>query len=56
MSYGQGGGLGGGSFFGNAGPSGPYGAYPTCGCSSIAMVLAGILLVFAGCSGMMGGR
>jgi hypothetical protein len=55
MSYG-GPGLGGGGFFGNAGPSGPYGAYPACGCSSFAIIIAGILLVFAGCSNMLGGR
>ena len=55
MSYG-GPGLGGGGFFGNAGPSGPYGAYPACGCSSFVIVIAGLLLVFAGCSQMLGGR
>ena len=57
MSYGYGPGgpmLGSGGFFGNVGPQGPYGAWPTCGCSSIFMILAGILLVFAGCSGMLG--
>ena len=47
--------LGGGGFFGNVGPRGPYGPWPTCGCSSILIVIAGILLVFAGCSGMFGG-
>ena len=40
--------LGGGDFFGNMGPRGPYGAYPGCGCSSFLMIIAGILLVFAG--------
>jgi len=55
MSMGPGGGLfGGGGFFGGPGggygPRGPYGAYPGCGCSSILMILAGILLVFAGCA------
>ena len=55
MSYGPGGPLlGSGNFFGNAGPQGPYGPWPTCGCSSIFMVLAGILLIFAGCTGMLG--
>ena len=29
-------------------PRGPYGAYPGCGCSSIVMIMAGILLVLAG--------
>jgi hypothetical protein len=55
MSYGNGSGgpmLGGGNFFGSVGPRGPYGPWPTCGCSSILMVLAGILLVMAGCSGI----
>lgn len=50
--------LGSGGFFGsgpsNMGPSGPYGAYPGCGCSSIFIVLAGILLVFGGCLRMLG--
>ena len=52
MSMGPGGGLfGGGGYYGGAyGPRGPYGAYPGCGCSSILMILAGILLVFAGCA------
>ncbi len=56
MSYGYGGGpaLGSGGFFGNVGPQGPYGPWPTSGCSSILMVLAGILLVLAGCSNMLG--
>jgi hypothetical protein len=54
MSYGYGpGGLfGGGGFFNNMGPGGPYGPWPTCGCSSIFLVLAGIFLVLAGCSGI----
>jgi hypothetical protein len=50
--------LGGGGFFGagpaGMGPSGHYGAYPGCGCSSIFIVLAGILLVFGGCLRMIG--
>jgi hypothetical protein len=55
MSMGPGGGLfGGGGYFGGPaggyGPRGAYGAYPGCGCSSILMILAGILLVFAGCA------
>ncbi|OWK37456.1 hypothetical protein [Fimbriiglobus ruber] len=48
------GGLGGGDFFGRMGPSGQYGAYPGCGCSSIFIILAGILLVFGGCLRMVG--
>ncbi len=55
MSTGPGGLFGGGGFFGGGpaggyGPQGSYGAYPGCGCSSILMILAGILLVFAGCA------
>lgn len=56
MSYGYGPGgpmLGGGGFFGNVGPQGPYGPWPTCGCSSILVILAGILLVIAGCAGLI---
>jgi hypothetical protein len=49
MSIGAGpggpGGFGGGSWYK---PAGPYGAYPGCGCSSIFIILAGILLVFGG--------
>jgi hypothetical protein len=51
------GGLGSGGFFGGGGqmgPGGPYGAYPGCGCSSLFIVLAGILLVFGGCLRMLG--
>jgi hypothetical protein len=49
--------LGGGGFFGggnNLGPQGPYGAWPSCGCSSGFIILAGILLVFGGCLRMFG--
>ena len=59
MSFGYGPGgplLGGGGFFNSVGPQGPYGPWPSCGCGSLAMVIAGILLVFAGCSGMFGYR
>ena len=52
MSYGMGP-FGGGGFFGNVGPRGPYGPWPTCGCSSILIILAGILLVIAGCAGLI---
>jgi len=53
MSIG-GGPLGGGSYYGSMSPGGPYGAWPTCGCSSIFIILAGILLVFGGCLRMLG--
>ncbi len=46
--------FGGGGYYGNIGPGGPYGAYPTCGCSSFFIILAGILLVFGGCLRMFG--
>lgn len=53
-----GGDLGGGGFFGRVpqglGPGGPYGAWPSCGCSSLFIILAGILLVFGGCLRMFG--
>ena len=45
--------LGGGGFFGNMGPKGPYGAWPGCGCSGLFMILAGILLIFGGCLRML---
>jgi hypothetical protein len=53
----MGGNLGGGGFFGGGapmGPSGPYGAYPGCGCSSFFIIIAGFLLVFGGCLRMLG--
>ncbi|MDB5310117.1 MAG: hypothetical protein JWO38_4319 [Gemmataceae bacterium] len=53
MSTGSGG-LGGGGFFGQAGPSGQFGAWPSCGCSSLFIILAGVLLVFGGCLRMVG--
>ena len=43
--------FGSGGFFGrggNYGPSGPYGAWPGCGCSSVFIIAAGILLVCGG--------
>jgi hypothetical protein len=56
MSYG--GNLGEGGFFGpgpgGMGPGGPYGAWPSCGCSSLFIILAGILLVCGGCLRMFG--
>ena len=54
MSTEPGGPLGGGDFFGTAGPRGPYGVWPSCGCSSLLVILAGILLVFGGCLRMFG--
>lgn len=51
MSIGPGGPVvGDGGFFGTFGPRGPYGAWPGCGCSSLFIILAGILLV---CGGML---
>ena len=54
----MGGDLGGGGFFGagpgGMGPRGPYGLWPGCGCSSVFIILAGILLVFGGCLRMLG--
>jgi hypothetical protein len=55
------GGLGGGGFFGggngggfgsNLGPGGSYGVWPSCGCSSLFIILAGILLICGGCLSM----
>ena len=44
-----GGPLGGGGYFGrDMGPRGPYGVWPGCGCSSLFIILAGILLVCGG--------
>jgi hypothetical protein len=44
--FGSGGFFGGGG--GNYGPSGPYGMWPGCGCSSLFIIAAGILLVCGG--------
>ena len=55
--FGSGGMFGNGGFFGGGGPvnpRGPYGPYAGCGCSSLLMILAGILLVFGGCARMIG--
>lgn len=57
--FGGGGGLFGGSGglfggLGGMGPRGPYGAWPGCGCSSIIIVLAGLMLAFGGCMRMVG--
>jgi hypothetical protein len=41
--------LGGGGFFGNEmSPQGPHGIWPGCGCGSVLIILAGILLVCGG--------
>jgi hypothetical protein len=51
-------GMGGLLGFGNAGrqmgPRGPFGAWPSCGCSGCVIILAGLLLVFGGCLRMLG--
>ena len=44
MSVGPGGPFGGGGWYQ---PRGPYGGYPGCGCSSLFIIAAGILLVLA---------
>lgn len=54
MSMGSGPYLGSGSFYGNMGPGGPYGAWPSCGCSSLVIILAGILLICGGFLRMLG--
>jgi hypothetical protein len=52
MSIGPGGPfLGGGDFYR---PNGPYGPWAGCGCSSLFIILAGILLVIGGCLRMLG--
>ena len=44
--------FGGGPLFGGGWyhPGGSYGPWAGCGCSSFAMIIAGVLLVFAGCA------
>ncbi len=54
MNLGFGPGLGGQNFYGDYGPGGSYGAWPSCGCSSLFIILAGILLVCGGCLRMLG--
>jgi hypothetical protein len=51
---GLGGLFGGGSPMQSMHPRGPYGAWPSCGCSSLFIILAGILLVCGGCLRMFG--
>ncbi len=53
MSFGPAGPLlgGGGSYISPSGPSGPWAG---CGCSSFLIVIAGIIMVMAGCLRMIG--
>lgn len=51
MSSGPGGLFGGGGYLN---PQGPRGPWLGCGCSSIFIILAGILLVMGGCLRMFG--
>jgi hypothetical protein len=44
----------GGGGFSNFGPRGSFGVWPTCGCSSLLIILAGILLVCGGLMRLMG--
>ena len=39
----------GGGMFGRLGPSGPYGAWPGCGCGTLFIIIGGLLLAFGGC-------
>jgi len=51
MSQGDGPLLGGGGFFGRMneyGPRGPYGAWPSCGCGSLFLIIGGILVACGG--------
>ncbi len=55
QDYGSGGPfLGSGGFYGMGRPTGPYGPWAGCGCSSVFIILAGILLVFGGCLRLIG--
>ena len=47
MSTGDGPLFGSGDFYN---PQGSHGPWAGCGCSSVLMILAGILLIFAGCA------
>ena len=51
MSMGDGGLFGGGGWYH---PQGPYGPWAGCGCSSFLMIIAGVLLIFAGCMRQVG--
>ena len=48
--------LGSGDYFGGggAGPRGPFGVWPSLGCSSLFIILAGMLLVCGGCLRLVG--
>jgi hypothetical protein len=55
MSTGPGPTIGSGQWYhpaGPLGPRGPHGIWPTCGCSSLLIIIAGLLLV---CAGLIGG-
>lgn len=57
MSYGPGGFGSGGPLLGSGGffePQGPRGPWVGCGCSSIIMIIAGMLLVMSGFLRMLG--
>jgi hypothetical protein len=54
MNLGFGPRMGNQNFYGDYGPRGPYGAWPSCGCSSLFLILAGIFLVCAGCFKFLG--
>jgi hypothetical protein len=43
--------LGGGGYYR---PNGPFGPWAGCGCSSLLIMIAGILLFFGGCLRMLG--
>jgi hypothetical protein len=47
--------LGSGDFYSAYGPQGRHGVWPTCGCSSLLIIIAGLLLVCAGGMGLFGG-
>jgi hypothetical protein len=51
MSIGPGGSLFGGNWYQ---PTGPYGPWAGCGCSSCLIMMAGLLLVMGGCLRMLG--
>ena len=46
--------LGSGGFYGMTQPNGAYGPWAGCGCSSLLIMMAGVLLVFGGCLRMLG--
>ena len=46
--------FGSGGYYNNYGPGGPYGCWPGCGCSSLLIIIAGMILVCAGGLRMFG--